>query len=95
MHAQYPLHHVTYTPAQFEATTSNSLGEDRWNWTDARSHDLNVAQYPLHHVTNALAKFEVALSNGLGDAFTRKYIIQTWALRSRSLETLPSTLYIM
>ena len=24
--AQYPLHHMTYTPAKFEAAMSNSLG---------------------------------------------------------------------
>ena len=27
--AQYPLHHVTYTPAKFEVATSNGLGEDK------------------------------------------------------------------
>ena len=26
--AQYPLHHVTYAPANFAAATSNSLGGD-------------------------------------------------------------------
>ena len=26
--AQYPLHHVTYTPANFEVATSNSSGGD-------------------------------------------------------------------
>ena len=26
--AQYPLYHVTYTPAKFEAATSNSYGGD-------------------------------------------------------------------
>ena len=26
--AQYPLYHVTYTPAKFEVATSNSLGGD-------------------------------------------------------------------
>ena len=25
---QYPLHHVTYSPAKFEVATSNSLGGD-------------------------------------------------------------------
>ena len=25
---QYPLNHMTYTPAKFEGATSNSLGED-------------------------------------------------------------------
>ena len=25
--AQYPIHHVTYAPAKFEAAMSNSLGE--------------------------------------------------------------------
>ena len=26
--AQYPTHHMTYTPAKFEVSTSNNLGED-------------------------------------------------------------------
>ena len=26
--AQYPLHHVTYSPAKFEVATSNGLGGD-------------------------------------------------------------------
>ena len=70
---------MTYAPAKFEVTTSNSIGEDGFTRT---FYDLgvkvtqNVAQYHPHHVTYAPANFEVAMSNGLGeDAFTRKYII--------------------
>ena len=29
--AQYPLHHVTYSPAKFDVATSNSLGEDAFS----------------------------------------------------------------
>ena len=75
---QYPLHHVTYASAKFEAATSNGLGEDafykkiHYLTFDLNVFDLwpkvtrNVAQYPLHHVTYAATKFEVAMSNGLG-----------------------------
>ena len=36
--AQYPLHHVTYTPAKFEVTTSNSFGEDTITRSMKRGH---------------------------------------------------------
>ena len=56
----------------------------------------NVAQYPLHHVTYPATKFEVARSNRLGgDTFTRKYIIWSLTLGSRSHKMFPSNLYIM
>ena len=44
--------------------------------------------------THVPAKFEVATSNSLEDAFTRKYIIWTLTLGSRSYKLL-STLYIV
>ena len=81
--AQCPLHHVTYTPTEFEATTSKALGGEAFTRKfQYLTSDLdlkitqNVAQYPLHHVTYPATKFEVARSNRLGgDTFTRKYII--------------------
>ena len=80
--AQCPLHHVTYTPTEFEVTTSKALGEAFTRKFQYLTFDLdlkvtqNVAQYPLHHVTYPATKFEVARSNRLGgDTFTRKYII--------------------
>ena len=38
--AQYPLHHVTYSPTKFEVATSNGLGGDTFtrNVTDGRIH---------------------------------------------------------
>ena len=38
--AQFPLHHVTYSPTKFEVATSNSLGGDTFtrNVTDGRTH---------------------------------------------------------
>ena len=37
--AQYPLHHVTYSPTKFEVATSNGLGGDTFtrNVTDVRT----------------------------------------------------------
>ena len=37
--AQYPLHHVTYSPTKFEVATSNGLGGDTFtrNVTDGRT----------------------------------------------------------
>ena len=69
--ARYPPHNMTYTPAKFEAATSNSLGG--YNLQENALFDLvfwvmvtqNIAQYPLHHVTYASAKFEVAKFNSL------------------------------
>ena len=38
--AQYPLHHVNYSPTKFEVATSNGLGGDTFtrNVTDGRTH---------------------------------------------------------
>ena len=38
--AQFPLHHVTYSPTKFEVTTSNGLRGDTFtrNVTDGRTH---------------------------------------------------------
>ena len=70
---------MTYAPAKFEVTTSNSIGEDPFTrknilWPWGQGH-TKCDQYHPHHVTYAPANFEVAMSNGLEDAFTRKYII--------------------
>ena len=60
---------MTFTPAKFEVSTSNSLGEDAFT-------RLNVAQCPLNHVTYAPTEFEVTTSKALeGEAFTRKFNI--------------------
>ena len=68
--AQYSLHHVAYTPAKFEVSTSNSSEGDAF--TRKYMFTQNVAQYPLHHVTYLGTKFEVAMFKGLGgDTFTR------------------------
>ena len=78
--AQYPLHHVTYSPTKFEVATSNSLERFNYKKIQYLTFDLdlgvkvtrNVAQFPLHHVTYSPTKFEVATSNSLGgDTFTR------------------------
>ena len=103
--AQYPFHHVTYTPAKFEVDTFNSLGGDTFT-KQYTLFDLDlyvnvtqkVAQYHQHHVTYAPSKFEVATPNSLGgDAFARKYIIWPliFTLVSRLHGMFPSTLYIM
>ena len=77
---QCPQNHMTFTPANFEIATSNSLGEDAftrkyiiWPWP------LNVAQCPLHHVTYAPTEFEITTSKALwGEAFTRNSIFDLW-----------------
>ena len=82
--SQFPLHHVTYVPAKFEVSTSNSLRRNVFS----RKYvfftfgiDLgvkatqNIAQYPLHHEIYASAKFEVGGSIGVGEGLhilTRK-----------------------
>ena len=65
--AQYPIHHMNYAPAKFEAAMSNGLGENVFT----KIFDLTLIQgqghikhCPLYHVTNAHAKFEVATANG-------------------------------
>ena len=59
---------MTFAPAKFEVSTSNSLGEDAFT----RKVTLNVAQCPLNHVTYAPTEFEVTTSKALeGEAFTR------------------------
>ena len=80
--AQCPLHHVTYTPTEFEVTTSKALGGEAFTKKSIFDLDLgvkvtqNVAQYPLHHVNHPATKVEVARSNRLGgDIFTRKFNI--------------------
>ena len=68
--AQCPLHHVTYAPTEFEATTSKALGGEAFTRNSLFDLDLwvkvtqNVAQYPLHYVTFSATKFEVATSKG-------------------------------
>ena len=75
--AQYPLHHVTYSPAKFQVATSNSLGDAfTKNTLSFLIITQNVAQYRPHKMTYAPSKFEVVKCNGLGgDTFSRKYII--------------------
>ena len=62
--AQYPLQHVTYSPAlrltvwkkmHLQGNTLFDLGD---------KVKQNVAQYPLHRVNYAPVKFKVAASNG-------------------------------
>ena len=74
--AKYPLHHVIYAPAKFEAAMSNGLGGGALTRKYIRLFDLfilgvkatrNIAQFPLHHVIYASAKFEISTSYGLGD----------------------------
>ena len=78
---QCPPNHMTYAPAKFEVSTSNSL-EDGLQESKLYNLDLgvkvtlNVAKYHPHHMTYAPVNFEVAMSNGSGeDSFTRKNII--------------------
>ena len=67
---------MTYAPAKFEVTTSNSIGEESTLYDLEVKVTQNVAKYHPHHVTYAPENFKVSMSNGLGeDAFTRKYII--------------------
>ena len=44
--AQFPLHHVTYSPTKFEVATSNGLGGDTFtrNVTDAQTHERTDAR---------------------------------------------------
>ena len=79
--AQCPLHHVTYSPAEFEVTTSKALGGVAFT---RKYLDLdlgmkvtqNVAQYLLHYVAYSATKCEVPTSTHLGgDPLTRTYII--------------------
>ena len=44
--AQYPLHHVTFSPTKFEVATSNGLGGDTFtrNVTDGRTHGRTDGQ---------------------------------------------------
>ena len=58
--AQYPLHHVNYSPTKFEVSTLKGLGGDAFTrkfniWpltlTLGVKVTRNVAQYPLHFVT--------------------------------------------
>ena len=73
---------MTYTPTEFEVTTSKALGGEAFTRNSIFDLDLgvkvtqNVAQYPLHHVTHPATKFEVARFNQLGgDTFSRKFNI--------------------
>ena len=52
--AQYPPHHMTYAPAEFELTTSNSL-EDAFTskyiiWPWGKGHTKCRPVVPVHHV---------------------------------------------
>ena len=44
--AQYPLHHVTFSPTKFEVATSNGLGGDTFtrNVTDGHTHGRTDGQ---------------------------------------------------
>ena len=44
--AQFPLHHVTYSPTKFEVATFNGLGGDTLarNVTDGRTHGRTNGQ---------------------------------------------------
>ena len=59
--AQYPLHHMTYAPAKFEAAMSNGLGGNAFTRNILRN---TRSKCPLHHVTYVPANFEVAIANG-------------------------------
>ena len=75
--AQYPLHHMAYVSAKFEAAMPNGLGGMHLQeifhltLTQVQGH---MKHCPLHHVTYVPAKFEVATANRKGDALPRKYI---------------------
>ena len=75
--AQYPLHHVAYSPARFEVAMSNGYGgiKTLYDLDLGIKVKQNVAQYPPHHKTYAPAKFEVSTSNNLGeDALTQHHV---------------------
>ena len=70
---------------------------DLWPWGQGRTKYCTVSS-KWCDLFSSDTKFEVATSNSLRrDTFTRKYIIWslTFTLGSRSLEILPSTLFIM
>ena len=78
--AKYPLHHLTYAAAKFEAATSNDLGGDAYTRKyiilplimGSRSHEMKL-QYPLHHVTYSGSKFEIyVIVKYVGADFLRK-----------------------
>ena len=46
--SQYPLHHVTYTPAKFEAATSDGLGEDALHCLNPRSRSHKMLPSTLY-----------------------------------------------
>ena len=67
--AQYPLHHMTYTPSKLSVAMSNCLGGKLMHLQEI--FDLTLIQdqghmkhCPLHHVTYVPATFEVATANG-------------------------------
>ena len=74
---QYPLHHMTYASAKFEAAMSNGLGGMHlqeilvFTLIQGQGH---MKHCPLHYVTYVPAKFEVAMANGKDDALPRTYI---------------------
>ena len=57
--AQYPLHHMTYAPAKFEAAMSKGLGGNAFT----RNFDLTLTQCQ-GHMERSPAKFEVVTANG-------------------------------
>ena len=81
MLTEYPPHHVTYAPAQFEVATYVQWLRRRCIYKKIHylTIDLdpkvkvthNIAKFPFHRVIYAPAQVKVATFNGLGDAITR------------------------
>ena len=76
--AEFPPHHETRGPGNFEVSTSNGLGgafKRKIHYLTfylGIKGTLNIAQHPLYHVNYSTVKyFKVTTAYGLG----RKYII--------------------
>ena len=54
--AQYHLHHVTYAPAKFEVSTSNSVGGDAFtrNMRDGQTNKQKYDRQPWYKINICL-----------------------------------------
>ena len=69
--AQYPLHHVTCAPAQFEVVISNGFG-DAFKKIHYLTFDMKYCPVPSTSCDLCTWKFEVAMSKGLGRCIYKK-----------------------
>ena len=63
--AQYPLHHVTYAPANFEGVMSSGLHlQDNTLFNLGVKVTQNIFQYPLYYVNYSPVKLDLTWFNG-------------------------------